>query len=92
MAFRLKQQAMPAESTEIQRSIRRWLRVVAFTLGVGLVGLANIGYLVASYQEGLFFAITGLAGAVVALVAGLKIIGDLFPASSKRDDRVDSES
>jgi hypothetical protein len=75
---------MPSDtdSDAIYRSLRRWLRVIAFALGIGLVTLADIGYVVTNYQDGLVFALTGVAGGVVALAATVTLLLDLLPESS----------
>lgn len=70
---------VPASTNALLRSIRRWLLVVAFLLGVGVVTLADIGYITTRYQDGLLFALAGVAGGTVALVAGLKVLGSLVP-------------
>ena len=78
---------MPSE-TDAQstyRSIRRWLQVIAFALGVGLVALANIGNVVTGYQDNLLFALTGVAGGVVALAAVVTLVVDLLPESTAPD-------
>ncbi|MFC6864080.1 hypothetical protein ACFQGE_11500 [Halomicroarcula sp. GCM10025817] len=78
---------MPSDTADdaALRSVRRWLCVVAFALGVGLVALANIGNVVTGYQDGLLFALTGVAGGVVALAAAVTLIDDLLPESSAPD-------
>ncbi|MFC7018158.1 MULTISPECIES: hypothetical protein [Haloarcula] len=67
------------------RAVRRWLRVIAFALGIGLVALAEIGHVTAGYHSGLLFAVTGVAGGVVALAAAVTLLADLLPASSAPD-------
>lgn len=64
------------------RSIRRWLQVIAFALGIGLVTLADIGYAVTGYQDDVLFATTGVAGGVVALAATVTLVVDLLPEST----------
>ena len=79
--------SMPSDTAENAdlRSIRRWLRVVAFALGIGLVALAEIGHITAGYHSGLLFAVTAAAGGVVALAAAVTLLVDLLPASSAPD-------
>lgn len=72
---------MPSQRHELLRSIRRWLRVVAFLLGLGLVVLTNVGYVVSDYRGGLVFLLGGVAGGAVALVAGTTLFGDLVVVS-----------
>lgn len=59
------------------RSIRRWLLAAVFLLGVGLIGLADAGYAVAGDTDGPVFAAVGIVGGVVALAAGLALVGSL---------------
>ncbi|WP_336337547.1 hypothetical protein [Haloarcula brevis] len=78
---------MPSETDaeSRSRSIRRWLQVIAFTLGIGLVTLADIGYVVTGYQEDVLFTVTGVAGGLVALAAAVTLVVDLLPESSAPD-------
>jgi hypothetical protein len=78
---------VPSETDpqSVSRSIQRWLRVVAFALGVGLVALAEIGHVTAGYHDGLLFATTGVAGGAVALAAAVTLLVDLLPESSAPD-------
>lgn len=75
---------MPSDSDAESeyRSIRRWLRVIAFALGIGLVALGNVGYVVTGYQDDLLFAVTGVAGGVVALAAAVTLLIDVLPEST----------
>jgi hypothetical protein len=66
---------MPSDTGAMLRSIRRWLLVAVFLLGVGVVTLADAGYVVSGYQDGLVFAVAGVSGGFVALVAGVKLLG-----------------
>ncbi|WP_318567523.1 hypothetical protein [Salinigranum marinum] len=68
---------MHSQRHELLQSIRRWLRAVAFLLGLGLVVLANVGHVVSDYRGGLVFLLGGVAGGTVALVAGTTLFGDL---------------
>lgn len=69
---------MPSDTDAVLRSIRRWVLVVAFLLGVGVVALADAGYVVSGYQDGVVFGAAGVAGGTVALVAGLWVLSDLL--------------
>ncbi|MFC7026611.1 hypothetical protein ACFQJ5_01755 [Halomicroarcula sp. GCM10025324] len=75
---------MPSDTDgeAVYRSLRRWLRVIAFALGIGLVAVADIGNVVTNYQDNLLFAVTGVAGGVVALTAAVTLLLDLLPESS----------
>ncbi|MFB6250547.1 MAG: hypothetical protein ABEI27_02475 [Halobellus sp.] len=64
-----------AETTALLRSIRRLLLGIAFLLGIGLVVLADTGYLTAGYQDGLLFGVGGVAGGIVALASALAWLG-----------------
>ncbi|MFB6172494.1 MAG: hypothetical protein ABEJ23_08155 [Haloarculaceae archaeon] len=68
---------MPSDA--VLRSLRRWLQVVAFLLGLCLVALADLGDAVTGYTDGLLFGVVGVAGGAVALLAGLAVIRDLAP-------------
>ena len=78
---------MPSDTAEnaTLRAVHHWLRVIAFALGIGLVALAEIGHITAGYHSGLLFAVTGVAGGVVALAAAVTLLVDLLPASSAPD-------
>jgi len=65
---------MPSETDALLRSIRRWLKVAVFLLGVTLVTLSNVGYTAAGYESGAFYATTGLIGGIVALAAVLGVL------------------
>ncbi|WP_135304418.1 hypothetical protein [Haloarcula amylovorans] len=83
---------MVSENTTLFRSIRRWLLVVAFSLGIGIVVLADTGYMLSGYQDGPIFAAAGIAGGIVALVAGLRLLGSVwrvvFDGSKSQRDSV----
>jgi len=70
---------MPSETTVLLRSIRRWMLVSTFLLGVGVVAIADMGYLLTNYQDGLIWAITGVVGGVVALAAGIQFLRTYLP-------------
>ncbi|MFC4447518.1 hypothetical protein [Halorussus aquaticus] len=70
---------MPSETIVLLRSIRRWLLVGVFLLGVGVLTLAHTGYILTNteilYWQRLVFSIAGVLGGVVAGVAGVKLLG-----------------
>lgn len=68
---------MPSDSDAILRSVRRWLLVAVFLLGVGVIALADIAYNVSGYGNGPIPATVGVTGAVIALIAGVKALGTL---------------
>lgn len=73
---------MPSDTNSLLRSIHRWLLVIAFLLGVGIITLAHIGYVQNAnrilYWQSLVFSVAGVLGGVVALVAGIRILGSYF--------------
>jgi hypothetical protein len=76
---------MPSETDELLRSIRRWLKIAVFLLGVTLVALSNVGYTVAGYESGAFYATTGMIGGILALAAFLSVLtgaGNSNPAET----------
>lgn len=84
MALLADSHSMPADTDALLRSIRRWLLVVALCLGVGLVALAETGYVTSDYQDGAVFAVTGVVGGVVALAAGVALLGSLAAENDER--------
>lgn len=68
---------MPSDSDSLLRSVRRWLLVTVFLLGIGVVGIADIAYTVSDYANGPVPAVIGVTGGLIALVAGLKTLGTL---------------
>lgn len=69
---------MSSDTLAVLRSIRRWSLTLVFLFGVALVALADIGYVITRYQDGLLFAIAGILGGGVSLVAGLIVCIDLL--------------
>ena len=69
---------MPSEpdTHALLRSLRTWLRIVAFVLGLGVVALADIGYAVSNGVDGTLYASVGGGGCLVALVAGAKLLAE----------------
>ncbi|MFC7228750.1 hypothetical protein N0B31_15170 [Salinirubellus salinus] len=65
------------ETVTLLRSIRRWLLVLVSLFGVLLVALAAVGYEVSGATDGALYAVIGLAGGLVALVAGLRALTTL---------------
>lgn len=82
---------MPSDSAELLRSIRRWLLVIVFLLGVGVVTLADAGYMMSGYQDGPVFAVAGVIGGFVALIAGLRILGTLLSSTNTERTRQQAE-
>lgn len=68
---------MDPDNTALLHSVRRWLMTVAFALGVCVVAVAALGYRVAPFANPLVFSVAGVAGGVVATVAGLRLAGSL---------------
>ena len=68
---------MPSSSDAVLRSVRRWLLVGVFLLGVGIIALADIAYTVSGYGSGPIPAAVGVTGGVIALIAGVKALGTL---------------
>lgn len=66
---------MPSDSDAILQSIRRWLLVAVFLLGLGVIALADISYTVSDYGGGPIPAAVGVTAGALALVAGLKALG-----------------
>ena len=70
---------MPSDTDALLRSVRRWLLVIAFLLGIGVIVLANIGYLLTltrlTFIHSLVFSGAGVVGGGVALISGLKSLG-----------------
>ena len=73
---------MPSDIDALLRSVRRWLLAIAFLLGIGVIALANMGYLLTfpTFLYSLVFSIAGVIGGVVALIAGLKLLGSYSPS------------
>jgi len=78
---------MPSGTVGVLRSIRRWTLSIAFLLGLGVVALAATGYDVTGAQEGTLFAIVGLSGGVVALLAVVALFWGLMPPGPETADR-----
>jgi uncharacterized membrane protein len=69
---------MPSETNALLRSIRRWLLILVFLLGVGLVVLAVVGDAVTGYSSGFIFGIAGFLGGGISLVVGLMAFFDIL--------------
>jgi hypothetical protein len=80
---------MSSETISLLRSIRRWTIAIAFLLGIGVVAVADLGYILTGYQDELLWAITGVAGGVVALAAAVQFAR--APLSGSRADRSPTE-
>jgi hypothetical protein len=68
---------MPSNSDALVRSLRRWLLVAVFLLGVSVVALADIAYTVSGYSSGPIPAAVGVIGGLIALIAGIRALGTL---------------
>lgn len=68
---------MPSSRDSLLRSVRRWLLVTVFLLGIGVIGIADIAYTVSDYADGPVPAVIGVTGGLIALVAGLRTLGTL---------------
>lgn len=69
---------MSSNSNALLQSIRRWLLVAVFLLGICVVLLADTGYMVSGYQDGLIFAVGGLSGGTLALIAGIRALATIL--------------
>jgi len=76
---------MPSETTTLLRSIRQWLLVIVFLLGIGVLTLAHIGYVQNStrilFWQSLIFSGAGVLGGLIATIAGIKLLGSYSPSS-----------
>lgn len=76
---------MPSETDALLRSIRQWVLVGVFLLGVGMLTLAHTGWILTAtrilYWQSLVFSIAGVLGGIVAGIAGLKILSSYSPSS-----------
>lgn len=70
---------MPSSTVVVLQSIRRWMLSIAFLLGLGVVALAATGYGVTGTQEGTLFAVVGVSGGVIALLAVLALFWGSLP-------------
>lgn len=66
---------MPSELNAQLRSIRRWLLIAVFMLGIVVITLADIAYTVSDYEGGGLAAAVGIIGGSIALGAGVKLLG-----------------
>lgn len=60
---------MPSETTVLLRSIRRWLLLITFLLGVTLTTVARAGYLVSGYEGEMIFGLATAIGVTIAIAA-----------------------
>jgi len=76
---------MPSETTALLHSIRHWLLVVVFLLGIGVLTLAHIGYVQnvtrMLFWQSLVFSVAGVLGGLIAAIAGIKLLGNYSPSS-----------
>lgn len=83
---------MPSSTVTILRSIRRWVLIIAFLMGLGVIALAATGYEVTGAQEGTLFAAVGASGGVVALIAILALLwGFVTPRTNTADPSRDAD-
>lgn len=68
---------MPSNADTVLRSVRRWLLVAVFLLGVGVIALADIAYTVSGYGTGPIPAAVGATGGLIAFIAGVNALGTL---------------
>jgi hypothetical protein len=77
---------VPSETTALLRSIRQWLVVGVFLLGLGILTLAHTGWLLTAtrilYWQSLVFSIAGVLGALVAGLAGVTLLSNRSAADS----------
>jgi hypothetical protein len=71
---------MPSNSDALLRSVRRWLLVAVFLLGIGVIGIADIAFSVSDYGNSPIPAAIGVPAGLVALIAGLKTLGTFLAA------------
>ncbi|WP_139175353.1 hypothetical protein [Haloarcula vallismortis] len=55
-------------------------------LGIGTIVLANTGFIITDYQDGLLFAGAGGVGGLISLVAGLRILGTFSEDTNRSVD------
>jgi len=83
---------MPSSTVAVLRSIRRWMLAIAFLVGLGVIALAATGYDVTGAQEGTLFAIVGVSGGVVALLAVLALFwGSITSTTDTADPPRDTD-
>jgi membrane associated rhomboid family serine protease len=88
----LESLVMPSSTVAILRSIRRWVLIIAFLMGLGVIALAATGYEVGGAQEGTLFAVVGASGGVVALIAILALLwGLVTPRTNTADPSRDAD-
>ncbi len=70
---------MPSNSDALLPSVRRWLLVAVFLLGIGVIGIADIAYTVSDYGNSPLPVAIGVTGGLVALIPGLRTLGTFQP-------------
>ncbi len=50
-----------------------------FLLGVGVITVADMGYMLTNYQDELIWAISGVTGGIIALAAGIQFVRTYIP-------------
>lgn len=68
-----------SNSDALLRSMRRWVLIAVFLLGVAVILLADVAYLVSNYEAGGISATAGVIGGTISLIAGVKVLGSLLP-------------
>jgi hypothetical protein len=79
--FLKRYRIMSSDSDTLLRSIRRWVLIGVFLLGIVVITLADIAYVVSNYEGGELPTAVGIIGGSIAVVAGVKILGSLQPPS-----------
>jgi len=86
---------MSSEADALLRSIRQWVLVGVFLLGIGILTLAHTGWILTAtstlYWQSLVFSIAGVFGGIVAGVAGMKILSSYSPSAPNRQSTDSTE-
>lgn len=81
---------MPSDPDALLRQIHRWLLVIAFLLGVGVITLAHTGYVLTVtsllHWQSLVFSVAGVSGGVIALVAAIKVLGSFLSSENSSSE------
>jgi len=73
---------MPSETTALLRSLRRWMLLGTFLLGVGVVAISNMGYVLTNHQDAGLWVYAGAAGGFVSLAACIQFVRTFLPGSA----------
>ena len=71
---------MSSTPNTLLRSIRRWVLVAVFLLGITVSMLAYIAYLLAGGDGGALAAAVGVIGCFIAFIAGAAVFTRFSPA------------